>query len=125
MPPLVYAVLGSSRDLAVGPVSIASLIMGSMLRQEVSPAEEPGLYLEVALTATFFAGVVQASLGFLRLGFLIDFLSKAILVGFMAGAAIIVSLQQLKSLLGITHFTNQMGIVPVLASVFQTTHEVG
>lgn len=123
VPPLVYAVLGSSRDLAVGPVSIASLIMGSMLRQEVSPAEEPGLYLEVALTATFFAGVVQASLGFLRLGFLIDFLSKAILVGFMAGAAIIVSLQQLKSLLGITHFTNQMGIVPVLTSVFQTTHE--
>lgn len=59
-----------------------------------------------------------------RLGFIIDFLSKAILIGFMAGAAIIVSLQQLKSLLGITHFTQQMSLVPVMSSVFQNIHEV-
>ncbi|OIV94292.1 hypothetical protein TanjilG_25661 [Lupinus angustifolius] len=114
VPPLVYAVLGSSRDLAVGPVSIASLVMGSMLRQEVSPTLDPILFLQLAFTSTFFAGLFQASLGILRLGFIIDFLSKAILIGFMAGAAIIVSLQQLKSLLGITHFTNQMGLVPVM-----------
>ncbi|XP_044501369.1 probable sulfate transporter 3.3 isoform X2 [Mangifera indica] len=123
VPPLVYAVLGSSRDLAVGPVSIASLILGSILGQEVSPTNDPLLFLQLAFTATFFAGFVQASLGFLRLGFLIDFLSKAILIGFMAGAAIIVSLQQLKSLLGITHFTKQMGLVPVMTSVFHTTNE--
>lgn len=59
-----------------------------------------------------------------RLGFIIDFLSKAILIGFMAGAAVIVSLQQLKSLLGITHFTKKMGIIPVMSSVFHTTDEV-
>ncbi|XP_024027791.1 probable sulfate transporter 3.3 isoform X1 [Morus notabilis] len=123
VPPLVYAVFGSSRDLAVGPVSIASLILGSMLRQEVSPTKDPLLFLQLAFTSTFFAGFFQASLGFLRLGFLIDFLSKAILIGFMAGAAIIVSLQQLKSLLGITHFTPQMGLIPVLSSVFHNTKE--
>ncbi|KAE9607298.1 putative SLC26A/SulP transporter [Lupinus albus] len=123
VPPLVYAVLGSSRDLAVGPVSIASLVMGSMLRQEVSPTLDPLLFLQLAFTSTFFAGIFQASLGILRLGFIIDFLSKAILIGFMAGAAIIVSLQQLKSLLGITHFTNQMGLIPVMSSVFHNIHE--
>ncbi|KAL5055726.1 hypothetical protein RYX36_036408 [Vicia faba] len=123
VPPLIYAVLGSSRDLAVGPVSIASLVLGSMLRQEVSPSAEPLLFLQLALTSTFFAGLFQASLGILRLGFIIDFLSKAILIGFMAGAAIIVSLQQLKSLLGITHFTKEMGLVPVMTSVFQNIHE--
>ncbi|KAL0463474.1 UNVERIFIED_CONTAM: putative sulfate transporter 3.3 [Sesamum latifolium] len=123
VPPLIYAVLGSSRDLAVGPVSIASLIMGSMLRQVVSPAKDPILFLQLAFSSTFFAGLFQASLGFLRLGFIIDFLSKATLIGFMAGAAIIVSLQQLKSLLGITHFTKKMGIVPVLTSIFHNTHE--
>ncbi|XP_059446161.1 probable sulfate transporter 3.3 [Corylus avellana] len=123
VPPLVYAVLGSSRDLAVGPVSIASLVLGSMLMQEVSPNKDPVLFLQLAFTSTFFAGLFQASLGFLRLGFIIDFLSKATLIGFMAGAAIIVSLQQLKGLLGITHFTKQMGIVPVLSSVFHTTKE--
>ncbi|XP_012072227.1 probable sulfate transporter 3.3 [Jatropha curcas] len=123
VPPLVYAVLGSSRDLAVGPVSIASLILGSMLRQEVSPTTDPLLFLQLAFSSTFFAGLFQASLGLLRLGFIIDFLSRATLIGFMAGAAIIVSLQQLKSLLGITHFTQQMGLVPVLTSVFHNTHE--
>ncbi|KAK4608715.1 hypothetical protein RGQ29_002204 [Quercus rubra] len=123
VPPLVYAVLGSSRDLAVGPVSIASLILGSMLRQEVSPSNDPLLFLQLAFSSTFFAGLFQASLGLLRLGFIIDFLSKATLIGFMAGAAIIVSLQQLKSLLGITNFTKQMGLVPVLSSVFRNRKE--
>ncbi|VVA39164.1 PREDICTED: probable sulfate, partial [Prunus dulcis] len=65
VPPLVYAVLGSSRDLAVGPVSIASLIMGSMLMQEVSPTKDPNLFLQLAFTSTFFSGIIQASLGLL------------------------------------------------------------
>ncbi|PKU78948.1 probable sulfate transporter 3.4 [Dendrobium catenatum] len=119
VPPLIYSVLGSSRDLAVGPVSIASLVMGSMLREAVSPDKEPTMYLQLAFTATFFAGVFQASLGFLRLGFIVDFLSKPTLIGFMGGAAIIVSLQQLKGLLGIVHFTTKMGFVPVMLSVFK------
>ncbi|KAL1218288.1 putative sulfate transporter 3.3 [Cardamine amara subsp. amara] len=123
VPPLVYAVMGSSRDLAVGPVSIASLILGSMLRQQVSPVDDPLLFLQLAFSSTFFAGLFQASLGILRLGFIIDFLSKATLIGFMGGAAIIVSLQQLKALLGITHFTKQMSVVPVLSSVFHHTNE--
>nr|DAD44730.1 TPA_asm: hypothetical protein HUJ06_002960 [Nelumbo nucifera] len=123
VPPLIYAVLGSSRHLAVGPVSIASLVMGSMLGESVSNTEEPILFLKLALTATLFAGIFQASLGLLRLGFIIDFLSKATLVGFMAGAAIIVSLQQLKGLLGIVHFTGKMQIIPVMSSVFKHTNE--
>ncbi|KAI3960555.1 hypothetical protein MKW92_042239 [Papaver armeniacum] len=123
VPPLLYAVLGSSRHLAVGPVSIASLVMGSMLKEVVSPTEDPTLYLKLALTSTFFAGVFQTSLGLLRLGFIIDFLSKPTLTGFTAGAAVIVGLQQLKGMLGITHFTPKMQIVNVLSSVFSTTKE--
>jgi sulfate transporter 3 len=66
VPPLIYAILGSSSHLGVGPVSIASLIMGSMLSETVSPRDEPILYLKLAFTATFFAGLFQASLGLLR-----------------------------------------------------------
>ncbi|CAJ1939598.1 unnamed protein product [Sphenostylis stenocarpa] len=117
IPPLVYVVLGSSMDLAVGPVSIASLVLGSMITEEVSPTAEPDLFLQLALTSTFFAGIFQAALGILRLGFIIDFLSKAILIGFMGGSAVIVALQQLKGLLGITHFTKKMALVPVLMVV--------
>ncbi|THU74829.1 hypothetical protein C4D60_Mb04t37530 [Musa balbisiana] len=122
VPPLVYSVLGSSRDLACGPLSIASLVMGSMLRDVVSP-EDTKAYLEVAFTATFFAGVFQAGLGLLRLGFIIDFLSKPTLTGFMGGAAVLVSLQQLKGLLGIVHFTTKMAIIPVLKSVLDNRKE--
>ncbi|RRT36941.1 hypothetical protein B296_00057419 [Ensete ventricosum] len=64
------------------------------------------------------------SVASIRLGFIIDFLSKATLVGFMAGSAIIVSLQQLRNLLGIVHFTKKMGVVPVMSSVFHNTNEV-
>ncbi|TXG69111.1 hypothetical protein EZV62_004046 [Acer yangbiense] len=140
VPPLIYSVLGSSRHLAVGPVSIASLVMGSMLGEAVSYTQDPILFLKLAFTATFFAGLFQASLGLLRyiyiyiiklliffnlhlLGFIIDFLSKATLIGFMAGAAVIVSLQQLKGFLGIVHFTGKMQIIPVLSSVFNHRDE--
>ncbi|KAF5726896.1 hypothetical protein HS088_TW22G00581 [Tripterygium wilfordii] len=67
VPPLIYSILGSSRHLAVGPVSIASLVMGSMLSEAVSFTEDPILYLKLAFTATFFAGLFQASLGLLRI----------------------------------------------------------
>ena len=66
VPPLVYAMMGSSRDLAVGTVAVASLLISSMLGAQVPAAENPALYLHLAFTATFFAGVLQASLGLLR-----------------------------------------------------------
>ena len=53
-------------DLAVGPVSIASLVLGSMLTEEVSPNEQPHLFLQLGLTSTIFAGIFQATLGILR-----------------------------------------------------------
>ena len=55
---------------------------------------------------------------------MIDFLSRATLIGFMAGAAVIVSLQQLKGFLGIQHFTPKMDIVSVLRSVLERKSEV-
>lgn len=123
VPPLVYAMLGSSRDLAVGTVAVGSLLIASMLGKEVSPTENPKLYLQLAMTATFFAGVFQALLGFLRLGFVVDFLSHATIVGFMSGAATVVCLQQLKGVLGLVHFTHETDLVSVLHSIFSQLHQ--
>ena len=67
VPPLVYAMLGSSKDVAVGPVAVGSLLIASMLGKEVSPIDNPKLYVDLVFTATFFAGVFEAALGFLRL----------------------------------------------------------
>ncbi|KAL8100772.1 hypothetical protein AgCh_032862 [Apium graveolens] len=115
--------MGSSRDLAVGTVAVASLLTASMLGKEVDATENPSLYLHLAFTACFFAGVLQASLGIFRLGFIVDFLSHATIVGFMAGAATVVCLQQLKGILGLEHFTKSTDLVSVMRSIFSQTHE--
>ncbi|KAF8016741.1 hypothetical protein BT93_H2077 [Corymbia citriodora subsp. variegata] len=123
VPPLVYAMLGSSRDLAVGTVAVASLLISTMLGKEVSPTEHTREYVQLVFTSTFFAGVFQASLGFLRLGFVVDFLSHATIVGFMGGAATVVCLQQLKGMLGLVHFTHATDLVSVMRSVITQVHE--
>ncbi|XP_011026121.1 PREDICTED: sulfate transporter 3.1-like [Populus euphratica] len=123
IPPLVYAMMGSSRDLAVGTVAVASLLTASMLGNVVNANENPKLYLHLAFTATFVAGVFQASLGLLRLGFIVDFLSHATIIGFMAGAATVVIMQQLKGILGLNHFTHSTDLVSVMRSVFTQIHQ--
>ncbi|KAF5933160.1 hypothetical protein HYC85_029331 [Camellia sinensis] len=61
VPLLIYSVLGGSSHLGVGPVSIVSLAMGTMLGEMISSILEPDLYLRLAFTSTFFASVLQAS----------------------------------------------------------------
>ncbi|KAM3359477.1 sulfate transporter 1.2 [Capsicum galapagoense] len=120
VPPLIYAFMGSSRDIAIGPVAVVSLLLGTLLRNEIDPTTNPTEYLRLAFTATFFAGITQATLGILRLGFLIDFLSHAAVVGFMGGAAITIALQQLKGFLGIKKFSKKTDIISVMKSVFHS-----
>ncbi|KAI3752838.1 hypothetical protein L2E82_24876 [Cichorium intybus] len=122
IPPLVYAFMGSSRDIAIGPVAVVSLLLGTMLRDELDPVTQKHDYQRLAFTATFFAGVTQATLGFFRLGFLIDFLSHAAIVGFMGGAAVTIALQQLKGLFGIKNFTKKTDVISVMRSVIQAAH---
>ncbi|RZC06835.1 low affinity sulfate transporter 3-like isoform X2 [Glycine soja] len=123
VPPLIYAVMGSSREIAIGPVAVVSLLLSSLVPKVVDPAVDPDAYRNVVFTVTLFAGIFQAAFGIFRLGFLVDFLSHAALVGFMAGAAIMIGLQQLKGLLGITHFTNKTDVISVLESVYKSLHQ--
>ncbi|XP_031272995.1 sulfate transporter 1.3-like isoform X2 [Pistacia vera] len=122
VPPLVYAFMGSSRDIAIGPVAVVSLLLGTLLQNEIDYKTNMVEYRRLAFTATFFAGITQAALGIFRLGFLIDFLSHAAVVGFMAGAAITITLQQLKGFLGISNFTKKSDIVSVMNSVVKSAH---
>ncbi|CAI9116356.1 OLC1v1017478C2 [Oldenlandia corymbosa var. corymbosa] len=114
--------MGSSKDLAIGPVAVVSLLISALIGKIVDPLVDPVAYRKMVFTATFFAGTFQAVFGLFRLGFLIDFLSHAALVGFMAGAALIIGLQQLKGLIGISHFTNKTDVVSVLEAVFKSFH---
>jgi len=66
VPPLIYAFMGSSRDIAIGPVAVVSLLLGTLLSNEIDPVAHAEEYRRLAFTATFFAGITQATLGIFR-----------------------------------------------------------
>ncbi|XVE54300.1 hypothetical protein DITRI_Ditri03aG0069800 [Diplodiscus trichospermus] len=123
IPPLVYAIFGSSKHIAVGTVAACSLLIAETIGAKVSPKDDPTLYLHLVFTATFFTGIFQSALGFLRLGILVDFLSHSTITGFMGGTAIIICLQQLKGIFGLKHFTARTDVVSVLHAVFSHRNE--
>ncbi|CAN1241001.1 Probable sulfate transporter 3.5 [Linum perenne] len=123
IPPLVYAVFGSSKHLAVGTVAASSLLIADSISSKVSAKENPTLYLNLVFTATFITGVFQTLLGVLRLGILVDFLPHSTITGFMGGTATIICLQQLKAIFGLTHFTTHTDVVHVLRAVFTNKSE--
>lgn len=98
-PLVIYGLLGSSRTLAVGPVAIVSLLVAA----GVTPLAEVGSaeYVQLAITLAFLVGVIQLVMGLVRLGFLVNFLSHPVLVGFTNAAAIVIGFSQVKHLLGI------------------------
>jgi low affinity sulfate transporter 2 len=115
--------MGTSREIAIGPVAVVSLLLSSMVQKIVDPATDPVTYRTLVFTVTFLAGIFQVSFGLFRLGFLVDFLSHAAIVGFMGGAAIVIGLQQLKGLLGLSKFTNSTDVVSVAKAVFSALHD--
>ncbi|MBA0690293.1 hypothetical protein Goari_007981 [Gossypium aridum] len=123
IPPFVYSIFGSSKHLAVGTVAACSLLLSETVGAKASPQDDPTLYLHLIFTATFFTGIFQTALGFLRLGILVDFLSHSTITGFMGGTAIIICLQQLKGMLGLIHFTTHTDVVSVLGAVFRHRNE--
>lgn len=99
IPQIIYAIMGTSRQLAVGPVAMDSLLVASGLGAlSLSGIDE---YISMAIFLSLFMGSIQLLLGVLRMGFLVNFLSKPVISGFTSGAAIIIGLSQLKHLLGI------------------------
>ncbi|CAI9771558.1 unnamed protein product [Fraxinus pennsylvanica] len=122
VPPLIYALMGSSREIAIGPVAVVSLLLSAMIQKVVDPSVDPVAYRSLVFTVTFFTGAFQAVFGIFRLGFLVDFLSHAAIVGFMGGAAIVIGLQQLKGLLGISNFTTKTDVVSVMEAVLYALH---
>ncbi|HXV44917.1 MAG TPA: solute carrier family 26 protein [Anaerolineae bacterium] len=100
VPLIIYGLLGTSRTLAVGPVAIVSLLVIS----GVSPLADPGSaqYIQLVLTLALLVGLIQAVMGLVRLGFLVNFLSHPVLSGFTSAAAIVIGVSQIKHLLGVS-----------------------
>ncbi len=99
-PIILYAIFGTSRALAVGPVAVVSLLTASAVGQ-VADAGTAG-YAVAALTLAFLSGAFLVLLGVLRLGFLANFLSHPVIAGFITASGILIAFSQLKHLLGVT-----------------------
>ncbi|MGD8885416.1 MAG: SulP family inorganic anion transporter [Gammaproteobacteria bacterium] len=99
IPAIVAALWGSSWHLVSGPTTAASIVLFSTL----SNLAEPGSveYVRLALTLTFMVGIIQLSMGLARLGTLVNFISHSVIIGFTAGAAILIAVNQIKHFFGV------------------------
>jgi len=104
LPMLAFAIFGSSRHLAVGADSATAAIMASVLVTIATP--ESTKYVAYAGMIALLAAILLLLGGLLQLGFLADFLSHTVLIGFLTGVGIQISISQLNQLLGIPHFSD-------------------
>ncbi|MDH5393214.1 MAG: SulP family inorganic anion transporter [Gammaproteobacteria bacterium] len=99
VPAIIAALWGSSWHLVSGPTTAASVVLFSSLSVYAEPASMDFVYL--ALTLTFMVGVIQLVMGLARMGALVNFISHSVIVGFTAGAAILIASKQLKNFFGV------------------------
>ncbi|WP_227370590.1 SulP family inorganic anion transporter [Halomonas sp. M20] len=99
LPLLLYAVFGSSRTLAVGPVAILALMTAAALSGIAAPGSAE--YVEAALILAFLSGLMLSVMGLLRLGFFANFLSHPVISGFLTASGLLIAASQLAHLLGI------------------------
>jgi len=99
LPLMLYAVFGTSRTLSVGPVAVASLMTAAAIQN--LGVENDIDYLNAAIMLAFLSGAFLILMGFLKLGFLANFLSHPVVSGFITASGIIIGLSQLKHILGI------------------------
>ncbi|WP_163557220.1 sulfate permease [Halomonas sp. NO4] len=113
LPMLVYALLGTSRTLAVGPVAIVALMTGAALANVASPGTPE--YLEAALVLSLLSGLMLIAMGLLRMGFLANFLSHPVIGGFLSAAGLLIAVSQAGHLLGLE--VEASGLFPRLAEI--------
>ncbi len=99
LPPMVAALFGSSRQLATGPVAVVSLLTAAAL-EPIAASGSAG-YVAYAITLSLLVGLFQFSLGLLRLGVVVNFLSHPVIIGFTNAAAIIIATSQLDKIFGV------------------------
>lgn len=100
VPAVIAALFGSSRHLISGPTTAISIVVFATVSQFAEPGSPE--YIQLALTLTFLAGAYQLGLGLGKMGALVNFVSHSVVVGFTAGAALLIATSQLKHFFGVS-----------------------
>lgn len=121
LPLFIYALLGSSKHLSIGPVAITSLLVFS----GVSPYAVPGtsLYISMVIVLAAMVGIIQLLFGFLRLGFIVKFIPHSVMSGYTSAAAIVIGISQLKYILGI-ELGNYLQVQFLLLELFHKVNNI-
>ncbi|MDT7831047.1 solute carrier family 26 protein [Flavobacteriaceae bacterium S356] len=98
-PQVMYAIFGSSRQVAIGPVAMDSLIVATGVSTLALTGSDS--YIAIAILLALIVGIVQFLMGVLRLGFIVNFLSKPVITGFASAVALTIGLNQFRNLFGI------------------------
>lgn len=99
MPQVMYAIFGSSRQVAIGPVAMDSLIVATGVSTLALAGSES--YIAIAILLALMVGLIQFILGIFSLGFIVNFLSKPVITGFTSAVALTIGLNQFRNLLGV------------------------
>lgn len=121
VPAVVAALFGSSRLLVSGPTTAASVVLLSTLSTMAAPGS--ATYVYFALTLTFMVGLIQFVMGLARLGHLVNFISHSVIVGFTAGAALLIASSQTKHFLGI-ELPSGLHVYEVLAGTWKQAEQI-
>ena len=127
-PLVLYAIFGTSRALAVGPVAVVSLMTAAVIGEHAAVGTHA--YWEIAITLAFLSGVILIVLGLFRLGFLANFLSHPVISGFITASGLLIAASQVKTILGVTagghHFVEMLSqLVTQLPSAHALSIGVG
>jgi len=127
-PLIIYAIFGTSRALAVGPVAVASLMTAAAAGQLASQGTPE--YLGAAIALAMVSGLLMIAMGFLKLGFLANFLSHPVISGFITASGVMIAVGQLGPILGIhlegeTLFANVISLVETISKTNIATAAVG
>jgi high affinity sulfate transporter 1 len=115
VPMVIYAVLGTSRVLSVSTTTTLAILTAAQLGQVV-PSGDPAALLSASATLTLLVGAALVLTGLLRLGFVANFISEPVLVGFKAAVGLVIVVDQVPKILGI-HFPRGMFVQNVLSTV--------
>ena len=99
VPQFVYAIFGSSRQVAIGPVAMDSLIVATGVSTLALAGSDS--YIAIAIMLAFMVGTIQFLLGIFRLGFIVNFLSKPVISGFTSAVALTIGINQFRNLFGV------------------------
>ncbi|RHZ59684.1 hypothetical protein Glove_362g10 [Diversispora epigaea] len=113
IPGVIYAFLGTSRQLVIGPEALIAMLVGSSVAQQqkyIGKEGDPDTAIAIAGLITFFVGILTFILGIVRLGFLDSVLSRALLRGFISAIAIVIMIEQFLNMLKLTEYAARDGI---------------